>query len=774
MPHAAELLGPTFRGERAVRLSDALQDPRHWKHAPHPARPAEHLPVRSYLAAPVISRSGEILGGLFFGHPQPGVFTQEAETVLVALAAQAAIAIDNARLYVALQNELVERRHKELLLRDSEMRWRQLAEAMPHLVWTCRADGMCDFLSPQWVAYTGAPEVDQLGEGWLEFIHPADRDGLVATWNTAVETGGPFDTEFRIRRVDGQYRWFKTRAVPIRDSEGRIVKWYGSNTDIEDYRRIEQAIRDSEHHLRLVADHAPVFLAHCNREHRFKFVNQPYAQRYQLTREEIIGRHLSEVIGPAAYAAFRPHLNATLTGQRTEFEQEIPYPTLGRRWVHVIYEPERNGAGEVVGLVAVISDVTARKQEELELKRARDEAVAASRAKDDFFAALSHELRTPLSPVLLVASDAANNPALPREIRDNFEMIRSNVSLEARLIDDLLDLTRIERGKMHLEKQEIDLHDVLRDAVNNIRAEFEDKHLDLVLSLTAEKSHVLGDAVRLQQVLWNVLKNAVKFTPQDGRIEVRTRLAAGDGPLLIEIADNGIGLSSAELERVFEAFAQGEHAAHPGAQRFGGLGLGLAISRKLLELHHGRIHARSPGRNLGSTFVVELPLAPGPHLPARESAKAGDPRGTEPGPAAMPQGRVLLVEDHASTRATVKKLLVRRDYEVEAAGTAGEARALAAARHFDFLVSDVGLPDGNGYQLMAELRQLQPQLQGIAMSGYGMEEDLQRSRAAGFTAHLVKPVSIAALEQALARRPSPSPTFPPALALYPVTPPGAS
>ena len=746
MPRATAMFGPTFRGEGVIRIADVRADPRYGQNPPHHGMPEGHLPVRSYLAVPVTSRTGEVLGGLFFGHPAPGVFTEEAETVVVALAAQAAIAIDNAKLYSALQRELEEQRHSEARLRESETRWRQLADAMPHLVWTCGADGNCDFLSPQWLAYTGRQESEQLGTGWLESVHADDRASLLTKWEAAVAAGGTFDTEFRIRRADGKYRWFKTRAVPVRSPGGAIIKWYGTNTDIEEFRRIEQAIRASETQLRLITDHAPVFLAQCDPNHRFKFVNRPYAERHGLTRDEIIGRHLSEIMGQAAYEAFKVHLDECLTGRRVEFEQEIPYAKLGARWVHVIYEPERGPAGEITGLVAVIVDITTRKQAELDLAKMRDEALAASRAKDDFLAALSHELRTPLSPVLLVASDAVNNPTLPREIRETFEMIRTNVSLEARLIDDLLDLTRITRGKMPLEMQRVDIHEVLRDALANVRSELETRQLDLKTEFTAPHSIVLGDPVRLQQVLWNLLKNAVKFTADGGWIHAATDSTSKPGSILVEVSDNGHGMTPDELGRVFDAFMQGEHASAGGSHRFGGLGLGLAISRRLVELHSGRISAASAGRNRGSVFVVELPLA----------ALQEDIRATPPATGASPTGaipaataRILLVEDHASTRETLRKLLLRRNYLVTAAGSIAEARSLAADQRFDFVISDLGLPDGDGYQLIAQLRQLQPHVRGVAISGYGMDEDLQRSSAAGFSAHLVKPVSITVLERAL-------------------------
>ncbi|MDB6169159.1 MAG: hypothetical protein JWM88_2023, partial [Verrucomicrobia bacterium] len=234
MPRATALFGPTFRGESVVRVADVLTDPRYGKSAPHHGLPPGHLPVRSYLAVPVASRSGEVLGGLFFGHAEPGMFTAEAENVVAALAAQAAIAIDNAKLYTALQRELDEQRRTEAMLRDSENRWRQLAEAMPHLVWTCRPDGFCDYLSPQWVAYTGLPEAEQLDHAWVAQVHPDDRDRVWSHWMGAVAGHHGYDIDYRLRRHDGEWRWFKVRGEAIRDETGAIEHWFGACTDIQD------------------------------------------------------------------------------------------------------------------------------------------------------------------------------------------------------------------------------------------------------------------------------------------------------------------------------------------------------------------------------------------------------------------------------------------------------------------------------------------------------------------------------------------------------------
>jgi PAS domain S-box-containing protein len=525
------------------------------------------------------------------------------------------------------------------------------------------------------------------------------------------------------------------------------------NAMLERIQLSHAALRDSELQMRLMTDNASVFLCQIDPEHRFKFANRAYARRYGLEPLAVVGRHVSEVIGPHAYEAVRDRMVLAFSGMRQEFETELPYATLGRRWVHIVYEPENGEDGRVAGVVSVISDMTERQQAAKELERARDEAINASRAKDDFLAALSHELRTPLNPILLLATDAVNNPEFPPQVRADFEMVRKNVELEARLIDDLLDLTRIISGKLILEYQSIDVHAVLQDALDTIRAELTLKGIELVSELAPGNPVLRGDPVRLQQVFWNVLKNAVKFTPERGKITVATKVSDDRKTLAIKVTDTGIGISPDELDRVFEAFSQGDHAKGAGgSHRFGGLGLGLAISRKMIELHSGRIYAESDGRNLGSTFAIELPLL---SLGGEEKRGSGIAPQAPPsrtpeavaGPGASPS--ILLVEDHAPTRLVLEHLLRRRNFHVFACASVEQARHIAQEQKIDFVISDIGLPDGNGYELMAELQQ-RYRLKGIALTGYGMERDVVRSHATGFVVHLTKPVSMQALDAAIA------------------------
>jgi len=373
------------------------------------------------------------------------------------------------------------------------------------------------------------------------------------------------------------------------------------------------------------------------------------------------------------------------------------------------------------------------------------EALAAATAKDDFLAALSHELRTPLNPVLLVASDAANNADFPASARLAFRTIEKNALLEARLIDDLLDLTRIEHGKLRLELQPIEAHVVVRDAIANVQADALDKQITLSVKLAAPRSNVRGDPARLQQIFWNVLKNGIKFTPVGGNLAVHSQLDEVGAEWSLEVIDTGIGMEPHELRNVFNAFAQGDHARVHGSHQFGGLGLGLAICQKLVELHDGRIEAASEGRGRGSTFRVHLPLVE----TANPAAGAGNGWVAHPAAnAAIPAKRILLVEDHAPTRGPLVVILNRRGYLVIAVGSAAEALDAAAQNPFDLVLSDIGLPDMDGYALMRQLKQRHG-LPGIALTGYGMESDVAQSVDAGFVAHLTKPIHFDTLERTL-------------------------
>ena len=370
-------------------------------------------------------------------------------------------------------------------------------------------------------------------------------------------------------------------------------------------------------------------------------------------------------------------------------------------------------------------------------QEARREAERANLAKDRFLAMLSHELRTPLTPVLTSLLGLEHETDVPESMRPALEMIRRNVELEARLIDDLLDLTRISKGKVQLSLERVDAHALLRNALEICQAEIDQKHLALALDLAAERVQLEADPARLQQIFWNLIKNAVKFTPEGGRLTIRTR-NDDEANFRIEVADTGVGIDAESLPKIFKAFEQGERA------KSGGLGLGLAISKALVETHNGRLSAESPGRDEGATFTAVLPLAADVVLAGANGAEAI--------PAERKSLRILLVEDHEDTNRSLTQLLRRRGYHVQPAHNIARALDVAASEEFDVLVSDIGLPDGTGVDLMQQLSAKRP-IFGIALTGFGMEEDIRKSHDGGFYHHLIKPVDLNKLDSIIQQVP---------------------
>ena len=375
----------------------------------------------------------------------------------------------------------------------------------------------------------------------------------------------------------------------------------------------------------------------------------------------------------------------------------------------------------------------------------RQELIGANAAKDQFLALLSHELRNPLSPVIAMVGELeASAPDSP-EVRRALEVIRRNVELEARLIDDLLDVTRISKGKLQLTLETVSVHEILQRAYEICREEILGKNLRMEFRLRAEKHHIEGDPARMQQVFWNLIKNSVKFTPANGRIIIET---FNPSPEQIEIktTDTGIGIDPEKLGKIFNAFEQGQSSI---TRRFGGLGLGLAISKAMVTAHGGTIKVESAGKDQGSTFIVRLKTIPAP----AQVAGAGGKTPRAPAEATKSRiearaPRVLVVDDHFDTCTGMKMMLERRGYRITVAYSADQAVEKAREETFDLLISDIGLPDRSGYELMKELRASKG-LRGIALSGFGMENDVSRARDAGFSEHLTKPINFERLEEVI-------------------------
>jgi len=389
-----------------------------------------------------------------------------------------------------------------------------------------------------------------------------------------------------------------------------------------------------------------------------------------------------------------------------------------------------------------IASYVAMAKERLRIEAERTTALQrereASMAKDRFLAVLSHELRTPLTPVLMLAAAREADETLPPDLARDMAMIRRNVELETKLIDDLLDVSRIATGKLVLRPEALDLSAVLRHVCKICEPQVGEKQVNLHCDLDASPGLVQADPARLQQVLWNLLKNAIKFTPKGGDVFVTSRRLDA-GWWRVQVRDTGIGIADEALGQIFNAFEQGGEGI---TRQFGGMGLGLAISKALVDLHQGKITVTSGGAGLGSTFTVDWPafIGSAAATPAEQSPKD---------PTVATKVRLLVVEDHADTARTLALLLTHHGYAVKTAPDAASALELAGSETFDLMVSDLGLPDMTGFELGKEIRRRHPTLKCIAMSGYGMEEDMRKSRESGFSEHLVKPVEVARLHQVI-------------------------
>jgi PAS domain S-box-containing protein len=594
--------------------------------------------------------------------------------------------------------------------------------------------------------------------GWEGLRGPALALGLRAAWSMPIvssegEVLGTFGTYFRRTRrpteseIDTMAVLVKTAALAITRSQAEA--------------RLRAAIAHTERQERLyetVLASTPDFINIVDLDYRLRYANPAQLDLLGRRAPDVLGKTWAEIGTPAwLVEKHRRELDqvvATKRAVRGQVTLDLFGP--GLRTFDYIFSPVIGANGEVEAITTASRDVTDEHAAALAVRQARDEALASSRAKDDFLAALSHELRTPLNPVLLIASEAMANPALTPEVRADFETIVHSVTLEARLIDDLLDVTRIAHNKMSFEPKRHELPILLQRVVGAMQPEVTQKRITLTSRIETSAIAVLTDEVRLQQVFWNLLKNAVKFTPPEGRITVTIRSSAQRaGFVAVEVSDTGIGLTEAELGRIFDPFVQGDHAGFLGRPVFGGLGLGLAISRKIVAMNGGSISACSAGRDRGASFIVELPLAdadPSARPPGESSGGSLEP------PLPRHPRRILLVEDHEPSRAALARLLGRRQIEVFEADSAAGALELAARQPFDLVISDLGLPDGSGYELM-KLLWGRHELPGIALTGFGNETDVARSHLAGFVAHLTKPIQAVDLDRVLGefgRRAKPS------------------
>ncbi|WP_437494621.1 PAS domain S-box protein [Sorangium sp. So ce1014] len=669
-------------------------------------------------------------------------------------------------------------RRAEEAFRQSERAFRAIGESIDYGVWVSDLEGRNVYASEAFLRMTGMTQAQCSEDGWLDALHPDDRHKM-AIFARCLRTGEPFEEELRCLGADGAVHPVLDRAVPIRDERGEITSWVGLCLDISRLKRTEEALRESERRLRAALDDARRVIAERERledelrrrerqltslmaslpdvifrldpEMRCTFATSAIEAMTGLPPEHFLGKHGSETWLPKEMC----EASDVACGEaaRTGKPQRIEF-SLGERRCRTRFIPELGPDGAVESFLGITEEITAEwqaaeeRQKLLESERAaRDEAERVSRVKDDFVATLSHELRSPINAILGWARILRSRAPEPQALARGLEVIERNARLQADMVSELLDMSRIVSGKLRLDVQPVDLQGVLQSALEAIKLAAEAKGIAIHASVDPEASSLRGDPARIHQVAWNLLSNAVKFTPAGGRIDVALRRAGAHAEL--SVTDTGPGIAPQFLPHLFERFRQADASS---TRKHGGLGIGLSVVKHLVELHGGTVGVASPGEGRGATFTVRLPLAgvsqraPG----ATQRATSARAEALADYPAADLTGvRVLVVDDQPDAREVAQRVLEECAASVTTAASAAEAMATLERERPDVLVSDLGMPGEDGFQLIRRMRGLDEARGGatpaVALSALARAEDQARALGAGYQAHVAKPLDPAEL-----------------------------
>jgi len=589
----------------------------------------------------------------------------------------------------------------------------------------------------------GYREDEIVGQHFSLFYHPEEvRAGEPQQHLETARKEGHYRGEGWRLRQDGSRFWASVTISAVYDPPGTIAGFLKITRDLTERREAEETLRESEERFRLLVETVTDYAIFMLDPHGNVASWNRGAERIKgYRRDEIIGRHFSVFYRPEDVQSRHPQHELEIATEVGRFEEE------GWRvrkdgtlfWASVIINAVRDEKGTLRGFAKVTRDLTSRRaaeQQGLDLVReqaARTEAEKANQVKDEFLAVLSHELRTPLNAIVGWAHLLRTPGSLPPEqVTRGLEAIERNATIQTQIVSDVLDISRITSGKVRLSPRRVDAREFVMAAVDTIRPAAEARRIELRSTLPPEPQFVWADPDRLQQVAWNLLSNSVKFTPSGGRVDVT--LATSDSRVALTVRDNGLGIRSDFLPHVFESFRQGDSSS---SRTHGGLGLGLAIVRRIVELHGGDVRAESEGEGQGTTVTVRLPV-----LPVAGGLPAGR---AEPPPVAIRLDgiSILVVEDHADSRDLLITMLAGVGAVVSSAGSAAEGLALLQEERPNVLVSDLEMPGETGYELIQKVRALPAEAGGltpaIALTAYARADDRMRALAAGFQSHLAKP-----------------------------------
>jgi PAS domain S-box-containing protein len=622
---------------------------------------------------------------------------------------------------------------------------RALANALPQIIWTCDAQGQLEWVNDRWFELTGLTEAETLkDEGALVAVHPDDRDELLRQWKHALVIEQPTEFEYRIRNTDGEYRWHLARVAPVRDASGAITRWVAATFDMQDRVTSEAQARARADELAALIDAVPaaVWISR-DRDCREVYGNPaghealrlPAEQNLKNANEATPTKHFSVFFNGEEISPDRLLQRASRGEEFRNYEEQLRFDDGQVKHLYGSIVPLRDPVGAPRGAIGAFVDVTRLKEAEEAFRR-------ADRRKDEFLALLSHELRNPLSTILIAARLLDRH--VDDDAREDLDVVVRQVNHLVRLVDDLLDVSRVARGAVTLATTRLELVNVVARAIEATRPLLEERRHHLEVSVPAEGLTIIGDQVRLTQVLSNLLTNAARYTPPGGNVSVTgTREAAR---VVLRVRDTGVGIDPALLPELFNTFVRG--ARSPDRAQ-GGLGLGLSLVRALTELHGGTVSAHSDGPGRGSEFVVRLPAA----LPeTNRSAHPVAPRAKTRDSDAR-KARILIVDDHRDALDSLSRLLWIEGYDVRATNDSQNAIHLAEMFRPQIAILDIGLPKMDGYTLARELRsrlgQDAPIL--VALSGYSQPHDRERSEESQFALHLVKPVDTEDLMRELDR-----------------------